>query len=128
MIYCYVGLPGSGKTFLAQKHQKELGGIVLDDTFTLTQLNDALKNHKNIFVCDPMFCNKYTRMRFDKIVDGRDKIEWLFFENDPDKAYKNIEYRNDNRLITYISVKYYWSKTYDIPNDVVPIKIWQTNQ
>lgn len=52
-------------------------------------------------------------------------INWIFFENNKEKALKNVKFRNDGRkvkgLIEFLSQNYF------IPDEDIPyiVEIWQ---
>jgi hypothetical protein len=48
-----------------------------------------------------------------------------FFENDPEKCFNNIQYRNDGRNISLQGLK---SFNYTIPENTETLPIWQPNE
>jgi hypothetical protein len=120
------GLPCSGKTYLA-KSLLCSNGVLLDD-ISLLGLS-ALRNtvgQEQIIVTDPFLCREPQRKKaekwFNEIAVGYE-IEWIFFENAPEKCLKNVGHRNDGRLVEKFIKSL--SKDYVIPNGVKPVEIWQ---
>lgn len=124
-VICIVGLPGSGKTYLANKIKSEDNSFVIFDDISLHHKNDslslidAIKNKRNVIIIDVNFCKKYVRDLAEikiKSIDDKAFIEWIYFENNPDKCKINIKYRSevfgDNRNV--ISDIDYYSKNYQI--------------
>ena len=120
-LYIYCGLPGSGKTYLARKKFFEVGGFFLDDKFSIYDLKEAITYpNSNIFITDPYLCQDLERQAFIKIVMSISKnvtFHWTFFENDFEKALRNIEYRCDGRIISKYALKNF-SMTYMIPSEI----------
>lgn len=94
-ITLIIGLPGSGKTFLAN----ELSGIIVDDITSIDQLPDSANK---LIITDVNFCDaniieraeEMLRKRYDDV-----EIKRIYFENDAVAARKNVEYRNDGRNV-----------------------------
>ena len=130
-----LGLPGSGKTYLAKKIQRENPEIsysIYDDF----QLNQALKNigKENQIIADgaiierPVLINQIKRIADDSGTE----LDIIYFENDPDKAYANVERRKDSgeakpyqRFITPEDVRNY-SYLYKgaLPKNAKTVPIW----
>lgn len=98
-IILFVGLPGSGKTFLANK----MCDIVVDDITGRSELptNENLGNHDlgitDVNFCDENILNKATE--FLKTKYQNHTIGIVYFENDPVKCRKNVEFRDDGRNV-----------------------------
>lgn len=130
IAYLYIGLPGSGKTTMALAHHLSMGGILLDDKFTMGELELAIKSKPNyIFITDPNLCIPATFRNFIKYLKilNVNKIQLFYFENDPDKAIANIKYRNDGRLVSESLIRNHYSKLYEIPDNTQILKIWCAN-
>lgn len=117
-IKLIIGLPGSGKTYLG----KSLQGIFIDDPVIPPPKNI---NTDFLVIADCYFCNPYTitcAKNTLKEIFPDATIECLYFENNPEKCLKNIQFRNDGRKVTEL-IKHL-SSIYKIPDGVLPIKIW----
>lgn len=129
------GLPGSGKTHLGEHLASLNGNVVYLDDITvkggLKQLIDVL-GREEIVVSDVFLCRSRDREAAIKILNKiapQYEIEWVFFENNPDKCLKNMEYRyrkGDPRSVKNMILD--MSKEYAIPKGVVVKEIWQSNQ
>ena len=135
-ITLLVGLPGSGKTHLGnQMAEDDENTIYLDD---LSIHDDALNDIRlsmglqHIVISDVFLCHSKDRENAEKMLRKicREegfvyKLEWIFFENNPDKCLKNVAHRNkhgDTRLVDDFIKTH--TKTYTIPEGVVPKEIW----
>lgn len=116
--FCLIaGLPGSGKTYLANELASS-GWVVYDDPTTLDCLSDK---SKKIVIADINFCRTSVRILAEqKILEANPeaKIEWIFFENSPGRCGMNVIFRaqklsqNANPYLIDINVL---SKLYEIP-------------
>ncbi len=99
-VLCIVGLPGSGKTFLANRLASKLLDVkVIDDIRTISELPENGET-ENLIIVDPNFCFDEVRTRADQFLSKNyDVVEWLFFENSPEKCLVNVELRNDGRKV-----------------------------
>ena len=129
-IILFVGLPGSGKTTLAQS-MMDNNSFLIDDPNRDTEIfNKAIgSNKEKILVCDPLLIksSRITVERFfEKKFKGATTFEWIYFENNPEAAWNNHLKRNetDPRDISH-SFFMNLSKLYIIPNGVIPLKIYQ---
>lgn len=101
IIYLIIGLPGSGKTTLLNKFKRT---YVVDDITDIKQLPDS--SVKRIAISDPYLCRSQLLNRAIHIL--KDKypkhiIKTIEFENNPDKALKNAQKRNNKKVIYLIN-------------------------
>ncbi len=97
-----VGLPGSGKTY----YSRQLEGTIFDDINDLSLLTKDLQG--KITIIDPHFCCADILAKAKDILTKKFpdcKIDTVYFENDLEACWKNIQRRNDNRKISYSFVK-----------------------
>lgn len=128
-IVMIVGLPGSGKTHLGDKMR-----IPFFDDFSLIGKEDFLKaignfNIPKIAVADVFLCREKDRIAAEKWLKETFpdvELEWIFFENSPEKCYKNVERRikeGDGRKVQGL-IKIL-SECYSIPDGVETIKVYE---
>lgn len=92
-----IGLPGSGKTYYMENTLKPKGFTLVDDIENTRQI----PNDKNLIaisdvnLCVPEIC----LMAFHSVKSflPEHNINFLTFENDPEKCKANVKYRNDGR-------------------------------
>jgi hypothetical protein len=97
-----VGLPGSGKTYYGNSVLPK-NGIFLDDMNDFGLLLETANYNETIIVSDPHLTNDRVRENAEKLLANAfpdATIEWLFWENDPTQAYKNVLNRSDDRNIS----------------------------
>jgi len=98
-IILFVGLPGSGKTYLAKK----MCDVVVDDITNISQLPSREElGWKDLGITDVNFCNAETfdiAIKTLKSMYPSHAIGVTYFENDADKCRKNVLYRNDGRNV-----------------------------
>jgi hypothetical protein len=100
-----VGLPGSGKTHHARVLQQINKDYVLIDDVSVNKLEmfiKALNGSTDIIATDPWLCDPKSRENAVKMVLKHNplaRIHWVFFENDPVKCHKNVDFRNDGRKV-----------------------------
>lgn len=135
MIHWYIGIPGSGKTYLATQDQKRDGGILLDDDFYLDDLESAIRKNQHIYITDPYLILIETRKRLLEIINNISKkfgplpeITCHVFENNPQKAWNNIISRNDGRIISLNALVNYFSRYYNLPTHHEILPIWQQGE
>jgi len=117
MIIFICGLPGSGKTFLGNKLSKKLNIPFFDDASMSWTLSKLREIKGDFILADVYLCRERDR----EAVKSLGKCRWIFFENNPEKCIKNVEYRADGRAVTGMIRK--MSKIYIIPEGVKPRRI-----
>lgn len=101
-ITVLVGLPGSGKTYLGNSLQNE-SRIYIDDIRkdSLRTLKDLVEKQRfpDIIISDVWLCLEKDRGFasgwFSKHAPDYE-VEWIFFENSPEKCLANVKRRNAN--------------------------------
>lgn len=130
VIMLIIGLPGSGKTYLAEKCYVPEGYALIDDPTDLgavkAVVQGCLLTNTPVVITDPHLCDAWHRGaaigHLQKMVPDTVRIEAVYFENDPDKAAANIKRRN--RPGAPINV-YQLSRGYTIPEGAEVMPIWE---
>src|SRR4051812_2697359 len=112
-----IGLPGSGKTYLAKERYVPVGYILIDDPKELPEL----KVKGDVVVTDPHLCKKSIRDNCIKFFENLGySVECIYFENCETKCKKLIALRNDGRVI-----ESFQSFCYTIPSWIIPVPIYE---
>ena len=123
-VILIAGLPGSGKTYLANYFaSKTEGTVVVDD---ITDLNQLPESANQLVITDVNFCDPKVREKAEKKLRAKYlwcSIEWYFFENAASKCRKNVLHRNDGRNVESTISRF--EKTYEVPIAYVPLQVWQ---
>lgn len=133
-ITMLVGLPGSGKSTFGNKIiNNETNVIFLDDITVIggiKELNKAVEfGWENILVADVFLCRPIDRNKAINWLNKNAKnyeVEWIYFENAPEKCYANVLRRNangDSRKVNELIREL--TKLYVIPDDVKPLAVWE---
>jgi len=126
-ITLIAGLPGSGKSFLGTEMAKN-GSSFIDDIsmIGIVPLENAIKKYEHIIIADVFLCEERTRelavKRLKSLGIKKKEIEWIFFENNPEKCLKNVERRDDGRKVKLLIEDL--SKDYVIPVGAEVRTIW----
>ena len=129
-IIFLVGLPGSGKTYLGKQLESD-SNIFIDDISKcgLKLLQDALtNNYKSIIIADCFLCKRSERILALNFLQNNyysGEIEWIFFENNPEKCFRNVDKRADGRAVKGL-IKHL-SGQYIIPHDSKIVEIKNEN-
>lgn len=105
IIHVFIGLPGSGKTFLAKKQMEKIGinnCVLLDDVSQNVIMLSQKYKQKHVMITDPFFIE----MKRSEILhaikqffpDADIKLYWCM--GDIDRCHENTRLRNDGRIIS----------------------------
>lgn len=105
IVHVFIGLPGSGKTFLAKKQMEKIGinnCVLLDDVSQNVIMLSQKYKQKHVMITDPFFIE----MKRSEILhaikqffpDANIKLYWCM--GDIDLCHENTRLRNDGRIIS----------------------------
>ena len=125
------GLPGSGKTYLANQMNKNNDYTILDDIIDMSKVQAEMDKGNNIILSSPYF-EKYIGMislesRLRKALEGSDyQLEEIWFENNPQNCIKNINNRVDHNIKANILAPEVMelSYRYIIPEGSKVVPVW----
>lgn len=124
------GLPGSGKTYLANQMNNNNDYTILDDIIDMSKVQAEMDKGNNIILSSPYF-EKYIGMplesRLRKILEGSDyQLEEIWFENNPENCIKNINNRVDHNIKANILAPEVMELAYryKIPEGSKVIPVW----
>ncbi len=127
-VICIVGLPGSGKSTLISKIKETRPDLVVfDDILSrdqITELLNTLDKGLSCIVADVYLTVPAVRRTAQTLLHEHD-IEWIFFENAPDKCRANVKRRmdvGDTRDVEG-SIRRF-TEQYVIPDGVIPLEVF----
>jgi hypothetical protein len=127
-----VGLPGSGKTYLAKSYlatnlQFSKNWKLYDDPVDLAKMIQDVKNGWSLIVTDPHLCWERNRSIAQILMENAGaEVEWTFFENNPAACKRNVVKRNDNRRVdSFIDLL---SKNYVVPTGVINCEVYKGDE
>lgn len=134
-ILFIVGLPGSGKSTLAKKINKDNDGkyLIIDNPKNF-ELDIQPHLDRDLIITDPQLCFEKNRKKAEeriKSINPDVKIDWIYFENDPESCLINAEFRNRANQISFKPVKNVktfienFSKYYTIPTGATVVEVYK---
>lgn len=120
-----VGLPGSGKTFLAENLKGALESegvdvVFLDDPENYRQIEEAFDLKPEVLlVTDPHLCLEGSRKSAEERLSDSE-LEWIFFENNLELCQKNASARKEKCVDSFLSML---SSRYKPPR--IDMKVWR---
>jgi predicted kinase len=122
-VVLIIGLPGSGKTHLAQTAYVSAGYVLIDDPTDLGAVLDTIYSNPKVVVTDPHLTRRDVR---DNALDilrqmGCD-VDIVYFENDPKAAKANLQRRGGERASTNVDM---FSRMYDIPEGATTVPVYK---
>lgn len=129
-----VGLPGSGKTYLAEHEYVPRGYRLIDDPKHAADIRDGIamaryEGASGIVITDPNLTQPGNVDRAVKqLNDLGCAVTTMYFENDWRKAERNLLWREQEEVGRgRINVKHF-SQMYVIPEGLAPIPIYQRTE
>lgn len=117
-----VGLPGSGKTTFAKNISN--GYRLIDDPVNFIKDVKPYLD-ENLIITDPSLCIESNRVSATNMIKSYNpyiKIDWLFFENDPESCILNASGRINKKVDNYIKTL---SKVYKIPTGSTIVDVYK---
>ena len=133
-IIILVGLPGSGKSRMAKQINIDNGNKykVIDDPKSLENDIKPFIN-KDLIITDPALCfesNREKAEEFFKEFAPDAKIDWIYFENNPEQCLINADIRNRTLRISMKPTRNVDSfiknlhQFYTIPEGTNVVSVW----
>jgi hypothetical protein len=119
-ITLLVSLPGGNKTTYARNNLPP-GAVFIDDPKALTDIKGH--NCEELWIADPHFCRdtvlKFAITFLKKEYDGPE-IKIIYWKNDLEKCWKNVQGRADKRVISKSFIAHL-SASYNPPPDALEV-------
>lgn len=140
-----VGLPGAGKSTKLHEFRSSNTGLSIEDfhgnafgdspavkdSRHYRALLEALRAGHSCVIADIEFCDPHRRDCLQQTIVAElpnVQIEWIYFENAPEKCDRNIRLRNRQRVDKDLRALVDVAGRYVIPDGVTPIPVWQTSR
>lgn len=118
-----VGLPGSGKTHTAVHEFVPRGFLLVDDPRSPEDIREAMATGQDLVITDPFLTVASIRRLAEKML-ATYEVEYVFFENDVEKAKANVARRDEQESRPQPTSVDAFARTYEIPPDVPVRPIW----
>lgn len=124
-----VGLPGSGKTYLAEHDPL---GVLFDDPAacdeSFQELKKIILSGQDVTITDVFNIEETSRtitMSTLLAWNPQAEISWIFFENDPQACIANTARRNDGRIVSagFINDA---SRHYETPENATVLPVFKS--
>lgn len=127
-VICIVGLPGSGKTTLIEKMRADNPNLIaFDDISSREEVQEVITqlDKGNECIISDVYLTEPTFRKMAEIHFHNHSIEWVFFENDPEKCRANVRRRQDAGDIRDVegSIRRF-ANSYVIPDGVKLLEIF----
>lgn len=135
-----VGLPGAGKSTRVNAMRSSVSGECFDDFHANALHNSPLVEDSRHYstllgniragsecvITDIAFCDPARRANLQQVIDREIpncRIEWIYFENAPDKCRRNIERRSRVGVREDLDALETFRHLYCIPDGVIPVPV-----
>ncbi len=135
-----VGLPGAGKSTRVNAMRPSTTGLCCED-FHADAIQDSplaensryynallenIRAGRDCVIADIAFCDPKRRADLQQAIDRQisdSRIEWICFENAPEKCRRNIVRRARERLGDDLAALEKFARLYSIPDGVTPVPV-----
>ena len=102
-----VGLPGSGKTHLAERLRDDQTTVIDDLSRDPSRLERFVQHPtKKLIITDPTYLSaEFIRKKMAEWIDRPHVVQIIAFTNEPQQCFQNVRTRADGRDISYEYIK-----------------------
>jgi hypothetical protein len=142
MLTVVVGLPGSGKSTRVNAMRSSVSGLCCEDFHAnaiqdsplversrhYNALLDDIRTGRDCVIADIAFCDPTRTASLQQAIErqiSNVRIEWIYFENAPDKCRRNIERRARENVRDDLDALEKFRHLYCIPDGVTPIPVYE---